>query len=686
MFVFFLLIVFFAHYVDAQKPLTEIIKNSMVHDRAKTVLDTAPYQPQSPAIITEHERKEFQLNRLISIIDRTQTSFGRWALSHLLNPIADLDEIMQRKDIILFLVEHEKELLLFSEQLKKIHSVEKSLLSYWDKDDVLDRDSQQFYFSDPLDTGIASTLNKSSIALNAGVGMQMFAAFKGLFLQLSLGGVTRDWELYYTGQQDNFSLWRGLKLGFAEPLRYHDPRLFKLKDKSLPYVHQDAVGGTIFGSWGDRYALGARGSVTDPAALGLSPWFMKWFIGWWWPTYNKKTGLFDTTVESPGILSKAYGVVTATLPTALYDYVWITSVVAGYRYIASMNKNLRLLQERILNVATALNTIKSAIAIVQNQEGFFGDHYITGEYDEQLSQLLTKISDPRFSKKDSYTYSRGHMLMAHKDIKDAKKQLVPLLQSIAFLDAFCSIAQLYKEYQDKPVTFKFPTFVDQQAPLMLYEDAWLPLLPYQKAVANDFCFGGECPAKMIITGPNGGGKSTLLKTFGVAAILAQSGFPVPATHAEQVLFAGIKTGLAPREDLEKNMSKGMAERKRIVDLLDAMRKSELKKENILVLIDEPYAGTVDDVAGEKIYDLGKDVESFSHVLLAIATHNKKPTRLEADTQGVFGNYQVRIREKSFGVFERLFKFEKGSARWWFEDAAQRRRFLDWLDDQPLDSH
>ena len=70
------------------------------------------------------------------------------------------------------------------------------------------------------------------------------------------------------------------------------------------------------------------------------------------------------------------------------------------------------------------------------------------------------------------------------------------------------------------------------------------------------------------------------------------------------------------------MSKGMAERKRIVDLLDAMRKSELKKENILVLIDEPYAGTVDDVAGEKIYDLGKDVEREAIIEAAIKENAK----------------------------------------------------------------
>jgi hypothetical protein len=39
---------------------------------------------------------------------------------------------------------------------------------------------------------------------------------------------------------------------------------------------------------------------------------------------------------------------------------------------------------------------------------------------------------------------------------------------------------------------------------------------------------------------------------------------------------------------------------------------------------------------------------------------------------------VKIEEISDGVFERLFKLEKGPATWWFEDGDKRSRFIDWI--------
>ncbi len=180
----------------------------------------------------------------------------------------------------------------------------------------------------------------------------------------------------------------------------------------------------------------------------------------------------------------------------------------------------------------------------------------------------------------------------HLEIVQKKKKLIPLLHSIALLDAYCSIARLYKEHQNKATSFSFAEIIDSETPFLRYEDGWLPLLSLDDAISNNLLLGSNAPGKIIITGPNGAGKSTILKTMGIAAVLAQSWCIVPAKRAEQSLFSSIKTSLATGEDLSKKLSTGMAEVKIMAELLDDIRDADAH-EYILVLIDEPYKGMVE---------------------------------------------------------------------------------------------
>ncbi len=675
MLIFLLLIFFSTMQVHANISNDFAQKNVIYSDNATKVLDSMYYQPVSPSIITEHEWKEFQLDRLIKIVDRkTTTAFGSWGLEQLLHPIANSDDLAQRKEIITFLIENEKELTLFQEQLKRIHVVEKSLLAYWDKNDAVDKNSQQFYYSFP---GIKEGLNDSSLALNGSVLMQMFNAGTGFLASICLGGLQAEASKWMISPEKNFDWWEAIKTGFREPFTMNNPMLdlFKDYDKSYQYTSKDYMRAIFYGSWGDRYKIFSAGYTVD---IKSPAWVPVWLIA-------LITKLISVTPKTPGILSKFNAALAATLPALIYDYYKIMSIMSIGNYLVSMNQTLNQLHDRVMDVATCFNAIKSIDRTIKQYPIMTENSYIVIEYTDQINKFLEKLMSSRFIQKRSYVYSRGHVLSMHKEIKDIKRLIIPLLQSIAFLDAFCSIAQLYKESQDKPVKFSFPEFVPSQKPFFSYTDAWLPLLPYNEAVTNDLCLGRDnsCPGKIIITGPNGGGKSTLLKTYGVAAILAQSWLIIPATHGSQTLFSEIKTGLAPHEDLEKGLSTFMAEKKRMGELFESMQKNDAKRFKTLVLIDEPYKGTVDAESAKRIYQFGKDIAGFSYVLVAIATHVKKPIALEVDTHGIFGNYQVKIDELSPGIFKRLFKIEKGPAMWWFEDADKRSRFIDWIEIKPV---
>ena len=62
-----------------------------------------------------------------------------------------------------------------------------------------------------------------------------------------------------------------------------------------------------------------------------------------------------------------------------------------------------------------------------------------------------------------------------------------------------------------------------------------PLLIDSGAVANDFCLDDGKPV-LILSGPNAGGKTIALKSFGVLALMIQLGVPIPAAPGARVDF------------------------------------------------------------------------------------------------------------------------------------------------------
>lgn len=627
-------------------------------ERAVKILDTVEYNVACPSIITENEWQELQLDRLLPILDRTKTSFGRWGLRQLLHPIADKHEIIERQKIVSFLVENEDVLLDLQQQLSVVREHEKSLFSYWDKDDEINAACDQFYYTMPL---IKKYLNSSSVALNAHVGMSMVTSLKGLLLSLCLDGVGYEFSDWLTTDKKNFNVVRGISRGLEQPLRQHSFTLDVLKDRNSSdgYGIKDYVKVMAGGSFGDRYHLLSRGYSIDATIFGLP------------------SAYSIPSQAVPGFAGKCFAFLGAGVQTAMYDYVWSMTLYGIGQHIIKMNQSLNQLQHRVSDIALCCGAIMN-VHDNAKLHAFFTDRYaLSSQLNEQLSDCLEQLSAKRFIDKHTYLYSRGHVLSMHAKIKKTKKEIIPLLQSIALIDGYCSIAQLYKESQGRKNTFSFVQFADVQQPFVFYANAWLALLSSEKAVANDICLGKDFPGKALITGPNGGGKSTILKTCGVSAVLAQSWGIVPAVSARQTIFNEIKTVFVSSENLEQGLSTFMAAKKRMQEMYPVVEQSS-QYNHVLALIDEPYIGTVDEESAKRIYHFGKTVAQYPCALMYIATHVKKPVSLALDTAGIFANYHVGINETTIGNFELSFLLKQGPASWWFEDEEKRGRFVDWI--------
>lgn len=112
-----------------------------------------------------------------------------------------------------------------------------------------------------------------------------------------------------------------------------------------------------------------------------------------------------------------------------------------------------------------------------------------------------------------------------------------------------------------------------------------PLLPLESCVRNDFHLNDQLRFR-IISGSNMAGKSTLLRSVGMNAVLAYAGAPVRARHLRLSMFH-ICASLSIVDSLLNGRSKFMAEMDRLRLAVETARDGK----PILFLIDEIMSGT-----------------------------------------------------------------------------------------------
>jgi DNA mismatch repair ATPase MutS len=114
-------------------------------------------------------------------------------------------------------------------------------------------------------------------------------------------------------------------------------------------------------------------------------------------------------------------------------------------------------------------------------------------------------------------------------------------------------------------------------------DVCMALKTGQSVVGNDA--NAERKDLIIITGANRGGKSTLLRSLGLAQLMMQSGSFVPAKSFRSDVYTGLFTHFKREEDHSMRSGKLDEELKRMSEIVDQL------KPDSMVLFNESFAAT-----------------------------------------------------------------------------------------------
>jgi len=221
--------------------------------------------------------------------------------------------------------------------------------------------------------------------------------------------------------------------------------------------------------------------------------------------------------------------------------------------------------------------------------------------EEPVNLLLRETPKHKFSREKLATFDTL-LRFRHRDT------IQRILRYVYQLDVYITIAKVATERG-----FVFPVAVAREEHIVKIESFYHPQL--KNAIANSLEI---TPDKNIIflTGANMAGKSTFMKSLGIAMYLAHMGFPVAAKKMEFSVRDGIYTTINLPDNLGIGASHFYAEVLRIKKVARELSTGK----NIFVIFDELFRGTNVKDAYEATIAITSAFAKKCNSMFIISTH------------------------------------------------------------------
>jgi hypothetical protein len=433
--------------------------------------------------------------------------------------------------------------------------------------------------------------------------------------------------------------------------------LFGEEEETIKDVYKMVYYRSNFTSWlnGDEYAITALNvysiifspsiGVLSPIMYFIVPYLVLYFkLGISMPFKSYIQMTFKTMfMTTSGILGKSGGIFDnfKYISYAFSLIFYFQSMFNSIELSTTMYKISNLLTNKVNNVIQFIRdcqTIVDAYWNVEIPNDVFGCN--VDKYD--VDTYFQNVSTEPFSLLSNF----GSRLKIFKNIKP--EAYVPLIQQVYMLDTCWAIKQ--KVQLDK---YAFAKFTSNNVECNM-TDMWHPCIAPEVVVHNNVKLGGDSDIRnMIVTGPNAGGKSTLIKAILSNVLLSQTLTIVAAKSSTISPFHLIHSqiNIPDCKGKESLFEAEMHRSKESIDMLKECRGPSL------IVMDEIFNSTnpIEGISGA--YAIAKQIGSYKTNITIISTHYLYLTKLAAKLKH-FANYKMGV-EISGDDIKFPYKLKKG---------------------------